>query len=135
MPDPPILLLLKRRGKMKHQSQHMLWLGILQAALALIFSITYKPEVHSLARIGSVKTDSTELLKADALRVLQAKCNICHKKQNPFMIFKTKNMEKRAPKINNMVFISGKMPKGDQYTLTQKEFDTLKYWINTLNLK
>lgn len=119
---------------MKHQSHHVLWLGIVQAILVLYVTFTSSTEAKQSTRIDSVKIDSSETLKVGALKVLQSKCNVCHKKQNPFMVFKAKNMEKRASKINNMVFITGKMPKGDQYTLTQKEYDTLNSWISSLKL-
>ena len=131
--EAPILLLLKRSKKMKHPVQKNIRLGLLQAALTLAITFYSHAGAHNLIRIDSVKIDSTELKKANALKVLQSKCNVCHKKQNPFMLFKSKNMEKRARKINKMVFVTGKMPKGEKYTLTQKEYDILKIWLNTLN--
>lgn len=71
-----------------------------------------------------------EDLKKEALAVLQTKCNVCHRKQNPFKIFKEKNMERLAPKIYEQVFIKKRMPKAGQ-TLTDEERNTLKQWLLT----
>ncbi|MBT33514.1 MAG: hypothetical protein CMO01_27945 [Thalassobius sp.] len=76
-----------------------------------------------------------EELKQAAFEVLNNKCNVCHRKQNPFMVFSLKNMEKRAAKINMQVFIKQRMPKGDEIKLTEKEYSTLKEWLSTQNLK
>lgn len=75
-----------------------------------------------------------EELKKDALQILELKCNVCHKKQNPFMVFKEKNMEKRAPKINQMVFIERRMPKGDEIKLSKEEYIQLKNWLASLSI-
>ena len=82
------------------------------------------------------QTDLTEgeKLKKEALQILELKCNVCHKKQNPFMVFKEKNMEKRAPKINQVVFIERRMPKGDEIKLSKKEYTQLKNWLASLNI-
>lgn len=63
--------------------------------------------------------------------MLDTKCNVCHRKQNPFMVFKEKNMEKRAPKIYQQVFIERRMPKGNETRLTPVEFTTLEKWLST----
>lgn len=70
-------------------------------------------------------------LKAKALEILESHCNVCHKKQNPFMVFKAKNMSKRAGRIYKAVFVQRRMPKGDQYDLSEEEADQLKKWILT----
>lgn len=75
-----------------------------------------------------------EELKKEALKILELKCNVCHKKQNPFMVFKEKNMEKRAPKINQMVFIERRMPKGDEIKLSKEEYTQLKNWLASLSI-
>ncbi|GEM_PF-1248228 len=118
---------------MKNQSHKILGLGILIAGIILLMSAAPKPSANNMTTMNPPVKDSTEELKAQALKVLETRCNVCHKKKNPFMLFKEKNMEKRAEKINKMVFITGRMPKGDT-PLTQKEYDTLKNWINSLNL-
>lgn len=68
------------------------------------------------------------------LRILETKCNQCHRRQNPFMIFKERNLEKRAKKIYRQVFELKRMPKGDEYTLTEKEYRTLRQWLKTQKL-
>ena len=73
-------------------------------------------------------------LIAEAFKVLESKCNVCHRKQNPFMVFKLKNMEKRAVKIHRMVFLERRMPKGNDIHLTKKEYSTLKKWLSTQNI-
>lgn len=73
-------------------------------------------------------------LKKEALKILELKCNVCHKKQNPFMVFKEKNIEKRASKINQMVFIERRMPKGDEIKLSKEEYTQLKNWLASLNI-
>lgn len=75
-----------------------------------------------------------EELKKEALQILELKCNVCHRKQNPFMVFKEKNMEKRAPKINQMVFIERRMPKGDEIKLSKEEYTQLKNWLASLSI-
>lgn len=75
-----------------------------------------------------------EELKKEALKILELKCNFCHKKQNPFMVFKEKNMEKRASKINQMVFIERRMPKGGEIKLSKEEYTQLKNWLASLSI-
>lgn len=75
-------------------------------------------------------TTASDELKMEALNVLRSKCNVCHKKQNPFMVFNAKNMTRRSTKINNAVFVTKRMPKGDTYELTDDERTTLKNWLD-----
>jgi len=69
-------------------------------------------------------------LKATALAILKTKCNVCHKKRNPFKIFSLKNMNRHARKINKQVFVYRRMPKGNQVKLSDEEYQILKNWIN-----
>ena len=69
-----------------------------------------------------------------ALNVLTTRCNVCHKKQNPFKIFSTKNMVRHAPKIHHQVFVLKRMPKGNAKPLTAEESNILKTWLFTLNI-
>jgi hypothetical protein len=70
-------------------------------------------------------------LQQAAWRVLEAKCNVCHRKQNPFLIFKLSNMNKRAPRIHRAVFVQRRMPKAGGMPLTPEEYATLEQWLNT----
>ena len=80
-----------------------------------------------------IASNSIKYLKQEAFQILEAKCNVCHRRQNPFMIFSVKNMERRASKIYKQVFISKRMPKGDQVKLTSNEHAILKEWLINLN--
>ena len=81
----------------------------------------------------SFVSDPEPSLKQAALEVLQSKCNICHKKRNPFKVFSLRNMEKHAPKIYKQVFIYERMPKGEM-RLTNEEYQTLKNWLKSKNI-
>ncbi|WP_343744893.1 hypothetical protein [Chitinophaga sp.] len=67
--------------------------------------------------------------KGKALLVLQTKCNICHVRNNPFRIFKERNMERNAKDIYKQVFVKGRMPLGNEVKLTEEERETLKKWL------
>lgn len=83
-------------------------------------------------RIVSLSLDNESELKLNAFVVLKNKCNTCHRKKNPFMIFSEKNMNRRAPKIKRQVFELQRMPKKSGTPLTQSEYSTLKKWIDSL---
>ena len=78
--------------------------------------------------------DSSDPLKKAAFGILDEKCNVCHRKKNPFMVFNSKNMSKRAPKIYKMVFVERKMPKGNEVRLTNEEYIKLEKWLFTQNI-
>ena len=82
---------------------------------------------HAYSQVG---TDMEEAV----LAILDAKCNVCHKRQNPFRVFKSKNLDKNAPKIKEQVFVKKRMPKGDEIKLTEQELNTLNTWLTTKNL-
>jgi uncharacterized membrane protein len=67
-------------------------------------------------------------------QILEKKCNVCHRKKNPFMVFKPKNMERRAEKIHQAVFVTKRMPKPKGTPLTQEEYQTLKTWLQAQNI-
>ncbi len=73
-------------------------------------------------------------VKQKALAVLQEKCNVCHKKKNPFKVFSLKNMDKHAPKIYKQVFVYQRMPKGNKIKLTEEESQTLRNWLKSKNI-
>ena len=79
----------------------------------------------------NTRSSSNEKLKKDAFEVLDVKCNSCHRRQNPLMVFKPQNMEKRAKKIDQMVFVERRMPKGNEFKLTDKEYNQLEKWLRT----
>lgn len=74
---------------------------------------------------------SQDLLRDAAFRILETKCNSCHRKRNPFMVFREKNIDKRAPRIYQAVFVQRSMPKANGIPLTPAESDTLQQWLKT----
>ena len=112
---------------MKLKTILLIWTGIMMALL--ILANQAMGDIKNESSFPSVA--SNDALKKAAFNVLETKCNVCHRKQNPFMIFKEKNMEKRAPKIYQMVFVERKMPKGDEIRLTNEEYTTLEKWLFT----
>jgi len=64
------------------------------------------------------------------LKVLQRKCNVCHRKQNPRRVFTLDNMERLAPKIYRQVIVKKRMPKGNAQKLTAQEYTMLKNWLS-----
>jgi len=119
-------------SKMKRQSTKVLLLGILTAAFICLTIFNSKSEPFK----GShpIALNSIEFLSQEAFEILEAKCNVCHRKQNPFMVFSEKNMEKRASKIHKQVFITKRMPKGNETKLTSYESSILKQWLIKLNI-
>lgn len=67
--------------------------------------------------------------KQKALLVLQTKCNVCHVRNNPFRVFKERNMERNVKDIYQQVFVKGRMPLGDEVKLTGEERETLRKWV------
>ncbi|NQZ78696.1 MAG: hypothetical protein HRT61_21660 [Ekhidna sp.] len=115
---------------MKNQSLKLILIGILQATIILLASYTQKTNA---APAIAVKL-STDPLQNEALEILETKCNVCHRKKNPFMVFNEKNMSKRAPKIYKMVYVERKMPKGDEIKLTNEEYVALEKWLFTQSI-
>ena len=112
---------------MKKKLLTILWLGVSTACFILLTAFD-KPEVLNDNISPSVSNDQ---LKKAAYEILDGKCNVCHRKKNPFMIFNMKNMSRRAPKIYKMVFVERKMPKGNEIRLSQDEAATLEKWLFT----
>jgi len=69
-----------------------------------------------------------------AFEVLNLKCNACHRIQNPSKVFSIQNMNGYSKKINRQVFIWKRMPKGEDFNLSEKEVETLKAWLNFLKI-
>lgn len=69
--------------------------------------------------------------KKAALTVLEQKCNVCHRTNNPGKVFTIENMESLAPKIYKQVFVKRRMPKGRDIRLTEVESQVLKSWVET----
>ena len=114
---------------MKKASFIIILFGVLVAAAIILSSFrTVDEKAGNPLSENEVVTDQ---LKKSALQILTTKCNVCHRKKNPFMVFNEKNMSKRAPKIYKAVFIDRKMPKGDEIKLTHEEYTKLEKWLFT----
>ena len=118
-------------SKMKKQSAKILLLAALEATFILLYTFTSNSEGFEESQL--IVTNSTENLKQETINILEAKGNNCHRKQNPFMVFSLKNMERRAPKIHKQVFVTKRIPKGNQVKLSSNEYTILKEWLNQLN--
>jgi uncharacterized membrane protein len=106
-----------------------LWFGLI-TTVPMVLS-AYSRTIEGTDRNQLKVSKATEPLKQEAFKILDAKCNVCHRKQNPFMVFKEKNMSKRASKIYQMVFVERRMPKGEEIQLTKSEYNTLEQWLKT----
>jgi uncharacterized membrane protein len=70
-------------------------------------------------------------VKDSALKVLNEKCNICHRRQNPRKVFTDANMDKLAPDIYKQVFVKKRMPRGNTISLTEADQKALTDWLRT----
>ena len=114
---------------MKKPFTYTLSLGLLTACLVLLSSFRTPDTEVSITLLPS-----GDALKKEAFTILNTKCNVCHRKKNPFMVFNEKNMSKRAKKIYQMVYVQRKMPKGTDIKLTNEEYFTLEKWLFTQNI-
>lgn len=111
---------------------HLLILGLLQVHPQ--FRLAAPPLLPTGNAQGQLLDPDPELqLKQAAFEVLESKCNVCHRRKNPFRVFKLKNMDKNAPRIYKQVFVFQRMPKGDKIKLTHEELETLKHWLKSKN--
>lgn len=65
----------------------------------------------------------------EVMTILEEKCNVCHRKEQPFIIFKSKNLERNRKRIKQQVFDYKLMPKGDEIKLTESEKVLLMDWL------
>ena len=107
---------------------------IIQIALGFIVVLFFPdnqfPKYEELAAVHLFSSPH-DTLKGDPCRLLEPKRNSCHEKQNPFMVFIEKKLEKHAPMIYKAVFMERRMPKGDEIKLSDQKYDTLQEWLLT----
>ncbi len=119
---------------MKKLLIHLFLIGLLVSNFQL-FTAFKKSEINvDLAEQSFVRKADPEI-KKEAFEILKSKCNVCHKRKNPFKIFSLKNMDRHAKKIYKQVFVYRRMPKGDSVKLTDEEYQTLKNWLKSKNFK
>ena len=94
--------------------------------LLLFSALVFCQGLHSNAAPAAINELSE---KQKALIVLKKKCNACHLKDKPTIVFALSNMNRYAKKIKKQVFIRKKMPKGNKHNLTAKEKQDLKTWV------
>jgi len=89
--------------------------------------------LHFICSVSGVESNlKTPDFKYKVYNVLEQKCNICHKNENPKRIFTLQNMDKYARKINRQVFVWKRMPKGNKIKLTPSEKEIIRNWIKSL---
>jgi uncharacterized membrane protein len=107
------------------------WLLLL---LTILFSSFIAPPSPKAPAFGTLPANIAPDLKAEVFQLLDTKCNVCHRKKNPFRVFTLKNMERNARRIHQQVFVYKRMPKGSTIKLTDADYQLLKQWLNTQNL-
>lgn len=106
---------------------------ILLFILSSTFLLPQKKKFNTSKEVvGLVKNDS---LKLDAFEILKTKCNVCHQKRNRKRVFTVDNMNDFGKKIYQQVFKWKRMPKGRKIKLTKKEYDQLRHWLSSINIK
>jgi len=113
---------------MKKGCNKIILFVVLEAFLVLTTAFIQK---SSFVKAHHPQLLNDDLLKQEAFEILDTKCNVCHRKRNPFMVFSLKNIEKRAPKIYKQVFVERRMPKGDDNRLNNEEYNKLEKWLST----
>src|SRR5262249_34818304 len=99
--------------------------------ILIIFILSFMGGTPDEAYSQTVEYKVEAPLKDNALRVLNEKCNICHRRQNPRKVFTDANMEELAPAIYKQVFVKKRMPRGNSIKLTEEEQKALMEWIRT----
>jgi uncharacterized membrane protein len=106
--------------------------SLLPLVIIIITAALVTAMVKPAPSIGSSQAKfipSHSELKLEAFAILDAKCNVCHRKRNRRMVFTLENMEERAPKIHKQVFVKKRMPKGKNNILTVEESRSLRKWL------
>lgn len=118
---------------MKRKLITLFWLSILATGY---FLVSFSPQVSAKQNNQPFPLlTAHSSLKDKAFLILKTKCNVCHRRRNPFMIFSKRNMNRRASRIYKQVFIKRRMPKGDKIKLTPQEYNILRDWLKTQNIK
>lgn len=111
---------------------HLLIFGLLQFYSPFVSE--KQPVLIALQAPGTWPAPDPDLkLKQAVFEILKTKCNVCHRKKNPFRVFSLKNMDKNAKRIYKQVFVFQRMPKGDKVKLTDEDLETLKHWLKSKN--
>jgi len=109
---------------MKKQSLKTIIIGLVTALIIIISAILKAGTPKNIENYPSNTPPAEEIAN-----LLETKCNSCHRKKNPFMVFNKKNMNKRAKIIYDQVFVKKRMPKGSK--LSDSESALLKNWLES----
>jgi uncharacterized membrane protein len=77
----------------------------------------------------SVAYKAADDLKHQVLTILNNKCNVCHRTDNPGKVFTHENIETYSSQIYRQVFVKRRMPKGSLVKLTNEEETILRKWL------
>lgn len=102
--------------------------------LIILFASLTAFEIKQEVRLEPHSPTIRDPLKQEVFNILDTKCNVCHRKRMPFMVFSEKNMTKRASRIYRMVFVEKRMPKGNEIRLSTDESTKLKQWLHAQNI-
>lgn len=95
----------------------------------------FTPSATSQPGVSFYTSNSSANVKLAAFNILKAKCNGCHVRQNSTKVFTTTNMNSLAQNIHEQVFIRKRMPRGNRVRLTEAEYNILRSWLMTQNIK
>ncbi|MEO1655831.1 MAG: hypothetical protein AAFU64_19980 [Bacteroidota bacterium] len=117
---------------MKKLLTHTILFTILSAGSFQLSELAKTSAAHLLDHLmlGRLSDDQ----KKEVFSILDAECQVDHRKEKPFMVFSKKKRERRAPKMHKQVFVKRRMPKGNQIRLTEQEYATFSEWLNTLKI-
>ena len=101
--------------------------------LFILKGISYQSSLEISASADFYKSEPA--VKVQAYHILKAKCNVCHERKNKKRVFTLDNMDGYGKKIYKQVFKWKRMPKGNDIQLTPEEYEHLKTWITSLNIK
>jgi uncharacterized membrane protein len=105
---------------------------VIVTALSLNSADAYQSiEADKRQNESAVLMPPGEFAKEKALKILDNKCNVCHRKRNKRRVFTAENMDTWANDIYKQVFVKKRMPKGKKIKLNTNEYPELLTWIST----
>lgn len=103
-------------------------LRYLIAAAIIILTCSFRPQPKEKKSQATASREDNNV-KVKALNILEAKCNSCHRVQNPQRVFTQDNMDGYAGNIYRQVFVWHRMPKNNATALNNEEQESLKRWL------
>ena len=106
----------------------MLWLCIYTAGLILQSTFTMATEKPNSKYLKVYSSE--EILRKEAFEILDSKCNVCHRKQNPSWSSKKRICPRGQKKSIRWSLLNGECPW--ETISTNEEYEKLKKWLFTL---